>query len=308
MTLPAVDLRSGIDTVYNQSSANACGPHAVVNALDAMYDHAGHSKRFSRGFIWHWARLYGGLPGQNVGVNFSMLEKTLRLNGVVTEDEWQWDDPPTVIPQYGEKGYRLVQTKLPDDGISGIKHLLCMGVPVVWIMRVGDDFYNLAGQKNWREHTLTKASAATYRDLHAVCIVGYDDSCNRLLVENSFGPAWGDGGFFGCPYDAFIALSDTWMHVDIAPINPKKVEGYTVPAYMLTADKAAFADRSKDALLQHLMAAMSTGVQPLIDACIAWGVSDKHLETLAGWERGSVRAFKLDNPGLNWDGFVWDQI
>ena len=49
--MASVDLRSDIDAVYAQSSANACTAHAVVNALDAMYDAAGQSKRFSRG-LW----------------------------------------------------------------------------------------------------------------------------------------------------------------------------------------------------------------------------------------------------------------
>ena len=51
LVLPAIDLRSDIETVYHQSGSNACTAHAVVNALDAMYDAAGQSKRTKPG-LW----------------------------------------------------------------------------------------------------------------------------------------------------------------------------------------------------------------------------------------------------------------
>jgi C1A family cysteine protease len=42
---------------------------------------------------------------------------------------------------------------------------------------------------------------------HAVCAVGYDDKAKRLLVRNSWGPAWGKKGYFTMPYD-YVANRD----------------------------------------------------------------------------------------------------
>jgi len=36
---------------------------------------------------------------------------------------------------------------------------------------------------------------------HAVVGVGYDDATKRILVRNSWGPAWGQAGYFTMPYD-----------------------------------------------------------------------------------------------------------
>lgn len=43
---------------------------------------------------------------------------------------------------------------------------------------------------------------------HAMCIVGYDDSLQAFKVRNSWGPYWGNGGYWWCGYDAVQALTD----------------------------------------------------------------------------------------------------
>jgi C1A family cysteine protease len=35
---------------------------------------------------------------------------------------------------------------------------------------------------------------------HSVLLVGYDDSLQALLFQNSWGPTWGNGGFGFLPY------------------------------------------------------------------------------------------------------------
>jgi C1A family cysteine protease len=36
---------------------------------------------------------------------------------------------------------------------------------------------------------------------HAVLLVGYDHERKLFKVRNSWGPSWGDGGYFWMPYD-----------------------------------------------------------------------------------------------------------
>jgi hypothetical protein len=235
------------------------------------------------------------MAGTNTGSDFTSLEKATRLNGVKLGEQ--------VIT-----GFELVRTQVSDARYAELKHLLAMGVPIIWEMKVTPDLYALAGQRDWRKHAIsTDTSQATGQ--HYVCIVGYDDDAGRWLVENSWGAGWGDGGFFGVPYTSFQSLTESLQHFNVLPINPKPTEGYKVPAYLTTAQRAAFTDRAKDQLLKLLMDAFTEGgAQGLIDAATAWGVSDRHIETLAGWNAGTIRDFKDDNPGLNWGGFVWDQL
>lgn len=49
---------------------------------------------------------------------------------------------------------------------------------------------------------------------HAVVIVGYDDSKGLFIVRNSWGPSWGDKGYFYMPYEYVLdknLSSDFWI-------------------------------------------------------------------------------------------------
>lgn len=88
--LPSVDLRSYIDSVYNQGTTGACGPHAVVNALDTMYDNAGQSKRFSRSWMYWWANEHAGHQYQDIGTDQAGLQYAMAEHGLALESEWPW--------------------------------------------------------------------------------------------------------------------------------------------------------------------------------------------------------------------------
>ncbi len=292
--MKSVDLRSAYEQTYNQGSDPSCGPFAVANALDCIWERAtGRKTRFDPYHLWDWSRFHLGMAGAQTGSTFDSLERATRLNGMKL-------DGHTI------SGLRLIRTAVSDRRYAEVKRLLCFGVPVIMEIKVTPDVDNLRGP--WRTHQIGIDTSVT-RGQHYVSIVGYDDDAGRFLAENSWGQGWGDGGFFGIPYDRMPILTESLQHFNQTPIEPKRLEGYTVPALVLTSQKAAFADRAKAAMLAHLMDAFSTGgAQRLIDECVRWGVSDLYLELLAGWDRGAVRAFKHDNPGLSWDGFLWDQL
>ncbi len=48
---------------------------------------------------------------------------------------------------------------------------------------------------------------------HVVLAVGYDDAARQLLIRNSWGPDWGDGGYGTMPYDYVLnpqLANDFW--------------------------------------------------------------------------------------------------
>lgn len=309
--LPYVDLRSNIDQTYNQSATGACTAHAVVNALDCMYDNAGQSKRFSRAWIWWWSRVHQGKEGIDTGADFPDLEYALNQKGAVIESQYPWTGsagtppPAGIVPDVTGITYR--RTK---GTIENIKYKLCMGVPVILSMVIHSTMYNLYGAGNWKTHSYDTYSSITPTS-HAVCIVGYDDVSGRLLIENSWGPSFGDGGFFGVPYSDFYRISQGCATIDrIYGFHPKKVEGFVSVPYILNAnDNGTLWVGARPKLKAMLEAALGTdGIQGVLNVAKEWGITDKHMENMFSWERGTVRVFQEANPGLDWTNFKWAEL
>ena len=49
---------------------------------------------------------------------------------------------------------------------------------------------------------------------HCVVLMGYDDGSRHFIVRNSWGPDWGDKGYFYMPYEYVFRKDlsdDLWM-------------------------------------------------------------------------------------------------
>ncbi|MFS4469973.1 C1 family peptidase [Chryseobacterium sp. T20] len=84
--------------------------------------------------------------------------------------------------------------------ISNVKALLSMNFPIIIAVTVDASFDNLSSASNW----IWKSHSGAKRGGHAICVVGYDDAKQAFKVQNSWGPSWGDNGFFWIDY-AFFA-------------------------------------------------------------------------------------------------------
>lgn len=301
MTLPRfVDLRSNYEQVYNQGTDGSCGPHAITAVLDVLFERAtGVAHRFDKQYIWDYCHLYQGRFGRDVGINFDSASQTLEKNGAMVNGE--------IIT-----GFKLSRTKFPNDW-NQVKHLLASGVPQVLVIRAGSAFMN--GTENngkpWRDHIWgTPQTILDFQYSHAVALIGYDEDAKMWLVENSWGTAWGDGGFFGISYEQMRYMHEEMWNISMLPIKIIPTEGYDMTVnYLHSAEAANFISKSTPALRELLVRKLNDdGVQGLIDECKKWGVSDKHMELLAGWPRLTVFNFKAENPSLNWNGFLWEQV
>jgi len=83
-----------------------------------------------------------------------------------------------------------------NDIITQIKQSVLSGIPVLTSIKLSLGFETLGN--NWKLHDWDPNLYS--QENHAVVIIGYDDLVERFLAQNSWGPAWGDGGFFGIPY------------------------------------------------------------------------------------------------------------
>lgn len=83
--------------------------------------------------------------------------------------------------------------------------------PVLTGMKVFEDF--LAYRGGIYRHVV-----GGFAGNHAVCVVGYDDSDGAWLVKNSWGPAFGDDGFFRIAYgQAGLDSDNPFYSVETAP-------------------------------------------------------------------------------------------
>lgn len=311
MTLPAVDLRSSIEQVYHQSLGNACTAHFIVNCLEAMFDNAGQSKRFSRAWVWWWSRVHSGRAGQDVGADFSNMKWALETHGVVLESQHPWTGQAANFPPAGLTSVlgKIKFIRVAFE-VEAIKRKLCLGLPIGIGMDLSSDFNSLYGQRNWRTHTYNVRAPMVNR--HAMCIVGYDDAAGRLLIENSYGPSFADGGFFGLRYEDLPYVTGECWSIDwIEGFQPKPAEGYvSIPFYLPPSDFQQHWAANKPihkAEIDRLAA--TEGVQAIIDYVRARHINDRMIENMYLQPRGTLRdSYEASKEVFNWDGFPWTEM
>lgn len=303
-----VDLRSDIDAVYHQSGGNGCTSHTIINHVEAMLDHAGQSRRFSRAWVWHWCRVHSGRIYQDVGADFDDMKWAIETHGMVLESEHPWTGQAYNPPPNGLKpSLNGITFDRVTPNVETIKRRLLLGLPTGIGVAIHEDFNSLFGQKDWRKTSYNVRSRDT-GIRHAMCIVGFDDDAGRLLIENSYGPSFADGGFFGLPYEHLASVqAECWGINRIEGFVPKKAEGYvSIPYLMDASDNADLATKTRPKFKKMLEARLSAGdVQGFIDYCKEWGISDKRVENYFSLERFWVWNFKNMYPQLNWDEFPW---
>lgn len=98
----------------------------------------------------------------------------------------------------------------PVAGLAAIRGALADGWPVVAGFAVHESFYGPEAARTG--DVPLPAAGERYVGGHAMVIVGYDDDAKRLLVRNSWGAGWGDGGHCRIPYAAVAKgqLRDCW--------------------------------------------------------------------------------------------------
>ena len=84
------------------------------------------------------------------------------------------------------------------SGLSAMKQCLAEGHPFVF----GFTVYQSFESDQVAQDGLVQKPGPGEQSLggHAVLCVGYDEATQRVLVRNSWGAEWGDGGYFTLPY------------------------------------------------------------------------------------------------------------
>jgi len=187
------DLRSSFGAIRNQGNRPTCVAFAVSDAHAAA---RGARTALSVEHLYYHAvqRTPGGRPQD--GVSLARILDALRLDGQAAESRWPylpavpddlalWVPPPTATPVFKADSV----TALP--AAAAIVAELNAGRPVVLTFMVSLAFCAV------QDGIVRPKAADTDVDWHAVVAVGHGQNEGRpcLLVRNSWGEAWGLGGY-----------------------------------------------------------------------------------------------------------------
>lgn len=210
MKLPSsLDLRPQINFVEDQGTIGTCNPFAKNKALQILYERDGVTLNFSELYLYWYARQLGNTLGQE-GSSPYLANVVLQSKGCCLEASWPYDITKREIkpPESLDAEAALYKIKssvamnwFDQDPIIWVKTHLAEGKPVTMMFHITGDFKTAAGAvRDWRQTDWTLSDVS--QGDHEVVIIGYDDT--RFLIQNSWGPDWGDGGFFGMPYTKFM--------------------------------------------------------------------------------------------------------
>ncbi len=234
-TLPAnVDLRPWFSPVEDQGALGSCTAHAGVGLLE-YYERRAYGKHIdaSRLFLYKTTRNLLKWTG-DTGAYLRSTMEALVLFGVPPESYWPYDvskfelEPTPFLYAFGSNYQALKYYRLDPPGTSTtslltqIKNNLAVGLPA---------FFGFTVYNSYTQASTTNQGAIPYPTRvdrvvggHAVVAAGYDDTrvirnsnpgaaptTGALLIRNSWGNDWGDGGYGWLPYEYVLrGLAVDW--------------------------------------------------------------------------------------------------
>ena len=204
VTLPSkADLRSLCPPVQDQGDLGSCTAHALTGAVEVLetIDKLPVTM-MSRLFVYFNERVIEHTVNQDAGAQLRDGIKALAQWGVCHETDWPYNPPaftknPNCLAfknaaQHKITSYQRLVT------LSDLKACLAAGFPFVFGFTVYESFESPDVAKTG----VVPLPGPDERCLggHAVLGVGYDDFTSCFIVRNSWGPSWGQQGYFMIPY------------------------------------------------------------------------------------------------------------
>ena len=208
-----------VTPILNQGNCGSCVAFSTIGTLETQVNIA------------------SGIPGMNPAFSAQSL---FECGGASCATGWEPDDAAQYLEQtgvpdeacnpytLGATGNDVACTSQCSDAdsrstkISGyttptsyavdvdtVKAALANG-PLITTFEVYEDF--ITYQSGVYKHVTGDGLGG-----HAVSIVGYDDSVQAWIVRNSWGPNWGENGFFRVAYSDISGIADNTWGLTVAP-------------------------------------------------------------------------------------------
>lgn len=230
----SVDLRAWCSPIENQLNLGSCTANAGVGMLE-YYERRAFGKDIdaSRLFLYKATRDLLKWTG-DTGAFLRTTMEALVLFGVPPEEYWPYVvanfdiEPSAFLYSFGQNYQTLNYYRLDPAGttrpalLTSIKNNLACGLPSMFGFTVYNS-YTQAGAANQGAIPYPVAADRIVGG-HAVMAVGYNDSLQirnaapgaapttgALLIRNSWGAAWGNGGYGWLPYAYVLnGLATDW--------------------------------------------------------------------------------------------------
>jgi len=215
-----VDWSSKLPPCYDQGQLGSCTANAIAGAIEFVQQSEGEQFVMpSRLFIYYNERALEGSVESDSGAQIRDGIKSVAKKGFCTENLWPYDIRKFAVKP-SERCYKAAlkdrvtdYLRLDHDGPVPLLTCLASGYPFVFGFSVYESFEGTGGaQAGIVPRPGTDAAIGG----HAVMAVGYDDSQQRFIVRNSWGPAWGLQGYCLMPY---AYLTDTNLADDFWTIR-----------------------------------------------------------------------------------------
>jgi C1A family cysteine protease len=221
---PRVDLRGGCPAVYDQGRLGSCTANAIAGALqfDQARQRTADPFTPSRLFIYYNERSLEGTVGEDAGAMLRDGIKSVAKQGAPREPLW-----PYVVSRFrakpspeaytdGRRHQAVLYERLPHR-LEQMQGCLADGYPFVFGFSVYESF-ETSGIARSGDVPMPEDGEAVLGG-HAVLAVGYDNTTRRFQLRNSWGAAWGRGGYGTIPYDYLLDSSladDFWTITAVA--------------------------------------------------------------------------------------------
>jgi C1A family cysteine protease len=224
-----VDLRKWCSPIENQGQIGSCTAHSAVGLVE-YFERRSFGKHIdgSRLFIYKVTRNLLKWTG-DTGAFLRSAMGALVLFGVPPEEYWKYDEkkyeeePTAFVYSLAQNYQALKYYRLDTPGtkkdqlLKKIKAHCNSGIPTMFGFTVYNSLYTPAARNSGLIPFPTRTDKQTGG--HAVMCVGYDNSIQTpnsptkgaIIIRNSWGKEWGDGGYGYLPYDYVLrGLAVDW--------------------------------------------------------------------------------------------------
>jgi len=208
-----------LTSVKNQGNCGSCWAFAAIGCLEAMINIAGNNPNIdmdlSEQYMVSCVTSADGCNGGNAYYCYKyMKDDTYPDDGALPESCFPYVsgsgyEPPcdSKCSDWKTNLVKQITNYGHSSGTSAIKSRLSEG-PVCLSFSVYEDFYDYTG--GIYEHKYGR-----YEGAHQVVCVGYSDSGGYWICKNSWGSAWGEGGYFKIKYGQ-CSIESELVYCDIS--------------------------------------------------------------------------------------------